>query len=98
MKTPLFALAALTTLATALPASAQESMNIPYQDLNLQTAEGQQALDRRIDQAARKLCGYDEIRTGTRARSKESTNCYRKAKAQAQKQFAAVIEAQQLGG
>ncbi len=98
MKTPLMAFAALATMATALPAGAQESMAITYRDLNLQTVEGQKVLDQRIDQAARKVCGYDQIRSGSRLRSKESTNCYRKAKAQAEKHFAAVVEAQQLGG
>src|SRR5690606_20926984 len=42
MKRPLIALAAATVLgATATPAFA-ESLSIPYQDLNLSTAEGQQ--------------------------------------------------------
>ena len=98
MKNSLMAIAATAVLATALPATAQESMQIPYRDLNLSSVEGQQVLDRRIDQAARKLCRYDEVRTGTRTRSKEVKSCYRKAKAQAKKQFASVIEARQLGG
>lgn len=98
MKTPLIAIAAAATALTALPASAQDNIVIPYRDLNLQTAEGQKVLDNRIHQAVREFCGYDEIRTGTRARSKEVTNCYREAKAQAKKQFAEVVEAQQMGG
>ena len=98
MKAPLIALTAIATALTALPASAQSSMVVPYRDLNLNSAEGQQVLELRIDQAARKLCRYDEVRTGSRARSKESQVCYREAKAQAKKQFALVVEAQQLGG
>lgn len=98
MKTPLIALAAIATAVTALPASAQQSMSVPYRDLNLNSVEGQEVLDTRIDQAARKICRYDEITTGSRARSKEVKSCYRQAKAQAKKQFAEVVEAQQLGG
>ena len=98
MKAPLIALTAIATALTALPASAQQSTTVDYRDLNLQSWEGRQALDARIDQAARKLCRYDDVTTGTRTRSKEVRTCYREAKAQAKKQFASVVEAQQLGG
>lgn len=98
MKTTLMAFAAIATVGTALPAAAEESMNIQYRDLNLATSEGQQILDRRIDRAARSVCGLDDVATGTRLRSNEARNCYREAKAKAKKQFAKVTEAEQLGG
>jgi UrcA family protein len=99
MKTPLIALAAAASALTALPVAAERnSISIAYRDLNLATPEGQAALDHRISKAARAMCGVDELSTGTRLRSGEAIACYREAKAQAKKQVAAAIAAQQLGG
>lgn len=104
MKSAIIALAAIgSTLAAtgaAAPALANtnETMVIEYSDLNLGTAEGQEVLERRIDQAARDICGVDDVRTGTRIRSTDSKKCYREAKAGATKQFAAMIRDQRLGG
>src|SRR5690606_31145656 len=98
MKRPLIALAAATVLgATATPAFA-ESLSIPYQDLNLSTAEGQQTLERRIDQAARTFCGIDRPTTGSRISSRDARQCYAATKTQAQKQSAAILDEKRLGG
>lgn len=98
MKSPLFAITAAAVLgAVATPAFA-ESLSIPYQDLNLATAEGQKALDRRIDDAVREFCGMDRTATGTRISSREARQCYAETRAQAQKQFAAIVDEQRLGG
>lgn len=97
MKTPLMALAASLAVLTAVPASA-ESITVEHRDLNLSSPEGQAALDQRIDRAARKVCGLDEQRTGTRLAPLKDTKCYRQAKAQVKQQVAAAVAAQQLGG
>ena len=102
MKTPLIALAATlaATLAPVAAASAatQNSVTVEYRDLNLASPEGQAALDRRVSQAARKVCGFDAVRTGTRLAPLKDMDCYREAKAKAKQQVAATVAAQQLGG
>lgn len=45
-------------LACAAPAFAEPvSMTVPYGDLDLTKAEGRNALEARLDRAARKVCG-----------------------------------------
>ena len=98
MKRPLIALAAIATFgATAAPAYA-DSLSIPYRDLDLSTAEGQKALDRRIDVAAREFCAIDQQRTGTRIASSGSRRCYVETKRQAKQHFAAILDEQRGGG
>lgn len=97
MKTPLMAFAASLAMLTAIPASAG-TVTVEHRDLNLSSAEGQAALDKRIDRAARQVCGLDEQRTGTRLTPLKDTKCYRQAKAQVKQQVAAAVAAQQLGG
>lgn len=97
MKTTLIALAVTGAVLAGSPAAAEE-MSVAYQDLNLATVQGQEALDRRIDSAARKVCGLDETITGTRLRSNAARRCYADAKAAAKKQLAGIVAEQQLGG
>ena len=97
MKTPLIALAASLAMLTAIPASA-ETVTVEHRDLNLSSAEGQAALDQRIDRAARQVCGLDDARTATRLAPLKDKKCYRQAKAEVKKQVAAAVAAQQLGG
>lgn len=60
----------------ALPASAQEvRFEVQYRDLNLASVEGQQKLDKRIETAARKACGFEKQVTGTRIRSRVAQQC-----------------------
>lgn len=82
-----FAAALMGLTLTAAPAFA-DTLAVRYKDLDLTTAEGQKTLDRRIDAAARQVCGYDEVITGTRLRSRDSVACYKQARAQVQKQVA----------
>ncbi|QYU68553.1 UrcA family protein [Leptolyngbya sp. 15MV] len=98
MRRILIAAAAIASLGTALPASAQESIEVTYRDLNLDTAEGQKALDRRIVRAARQVCGLEDIHTGTRIRPAREQQCYRTALVQAKARVAAIIEAEKRGG
>lgn len=98
MKRPLFAITAAAVLGAAATPAFAESLSIPYQDLNLATAEGQKALDRRIDDAVREFCGVGEQITGSLISSRKARQCYAETRAQAQKQFAAIVDEQRLGG
>ncbi len=97
MKTPLATLAALGLALSATTAQA-ESISIPYKDLNLDTAAGQKTLERRIDKAARKVCGYDRQPTGSRIPDLSVRACVSKAKTEAEAQFASLMDNQSLGG
>lgn len=93
--------AALGLALAATPAAAGtdgESLRIEYRDLNLATSQGQEALDRRIDAAARKYCGADAKRTGTRIPSGKAKSCVAQVRSAAHQQVAALIEEQRLGG
>lgn len=98
MREFLIAAAALATLGLAVPATAQESIDVPYRDLNLGTAAGQKALDGRIDRAARKVCGMNEQRSGTRLRNPASAECFRQARLKARNDVARIRNAESLGG
>jgi UrcA family protein len=83
-------LAAALAAAIALPAAA-ETVAVEYADLDLSTKAGQDQLERRIDNAARAVCGVDNARTGTRLRSQDAKDCYAEAKAQVHAQIAEAI-------
>ncbi|MXP47860.1 UrcA family protein [Altererythrobacter luteolus] len=97
MKRPLIALAAITTMAAAAPAFAEE-IQVNHHDLNLTTIEGQQTLDRRVDRAAKRVCGYNELRSGSRFVTPSMRSCLAKAKAGANSQVAAIVDDKRLGG
>ena len=88
-----FGMAVPTTAALA-----QESINVEYADLNLDTKEGQKKLDLRIRKAVESVCEVNAVQTGTRVRSNESRQCAEQAYASVKKQIAAKIENQKLGG
>jgi UrcA family protein len=83
--------AALGAAMLATPAFAG-STGISYSDLNLATPQGQAQLDRRIDSAARSMCGIADVRTGTMLQGTKNKQCYEAAKASARKQVAERIE------
>lgn len=60
--------AALVLAAVALPATAAETrraaVEVTYADLNLSSEEGAAALIRRLDQAAKQVCGVDYRQRG----------------------------------
>lgn len=97
MKKTLAALAALSLTTLSVSAQAQDAQ-VKFDDLNLATAKGQKMLDRRIDRAARSICGIDRQQTGTRMRDKGAAECYAEAKAKASAQVAALIERSAKGG
>jgi len=87
----------LSAATVSAPAFAEE-VTVSYKDLNLASADGQKTLDRRISKAAKKVCGYDELQTGTRIRSISATACYLQAMQQTKQQVAALVEDARLGG
>jgi UrcA family protein len=93
---PMIAIAAGALLA-AQPALA-ESVKVAYDDLDLSTPKGQKELKERIDAAAKKICGIDDVRTGTRLPSSDSRTCLRDTKQQIQHQLAAVLDQYKAGG
>lgn len=96
------AAASLGVALIATPAIAgdneKNSVTIEFQDLNLNTPEGQEKLEQRIETAAREMCGIDETRTGTRLASSQSRRCLAEARQSAKKRMAQIVREQQLGG
>jgi len=67
--------------AISAPASAEQSDQtrvtaVRYSDLDLASESGQRAMQRRIELAAREVCGVDELATGTRIVSSSARTCY----------------------
>jgi UrcA family protein len=93
---------ALAAAALAVPAIAADgagsTVSVRYNDLNLATKAGQEELDRRLERAARNVCGLDAVRTGTRLPSAEARRCYREARATLDKQFASLVRYDARGG
>lgn len=85
-------------LATAGISAQARSIEVNFADLNLSSPAGQERLAKRVDSAARDVCGMDERRIGTRIRSDEAVACYKAAKAKAHAQFAAAAQQQAKGG
>ena len=99
MKTSLALIAAAGLAVVAAPvAAANQSVTVEYKDLNLSSPKGQKILERRIDAAARQVCGADSTVTGTRIVSRESRACMANAKRQLAKKIASLVEDQRLGG
>lgn len=97
MKTTLMIFAAAGLAVSSAPAMAG-GISVKYDDLNLASPAGQEALDKRIEVAARKVCGADTPTTGTRLQSSEARRCVVEAKRSATQQVAAVVEQRQMGG
>lgn len=87
-------------LAPAVSAQNVESRTtgVTYSDLDLTTQEGVAELDRRIDRAAKQVCGMNDVQVGTRARTREARQCYRDAKRKLERQFARIVNDAQRGG
>lgn len=94
---------AITTAAlagaffTAQPAMA-ESVEVPYEDLDLTTAKDRETLDQRIDKAARQVCGANEATVGSRIRSQEVRACIKQAKQQIEASLAKMGGVKKAGG
>lgn len=102
MTTLAITLAALGLAGTAVtPTLANQAepmtIEVPYSDLNLATAEGQARLDRRLEKAVRLVCGTQSHKGGSRIISSEARACMAKAQADVRQQVAAVMKAKQRG-
>lgn len=99
MLKPIFAALALaaTVLAPVPAAAAPQNHMVRYDDLDLARPADVARLERRIDQAARSVCGlrYDRTALGEFARGRA---CFAKARAQAREQVAMLDTRDGLGG
>jgi UrcA family protein len=86
-------LCALTPPSFAATPEQGNAVEVRYKDLDLKTAEGKSELNRRIETAARSVCGLDQAQTtGTRIRSHSQAECYRNAMRQIEPQFARLVD------
>ena len=97
MKKSILAIVSLGAAMATTPALA-ESKQVGFNDLNLASIEGQETLERRINHAARQVCGYSELKTGTRVATPAMRSCFAKAKKSATAQMAAAVNERRLGG
>jgi len=89
---------AITGLAApALADQVQKTEDVTYADLNLNTMEGQQTLERRVEIAARRVCQMPGDSSDIRQR-KDVRKCLAKARAKAAQKVAAVIADERRGG
>ncbi|WP_395329611.1 UrcA family protein [Novosphingobium sp. BL-8H] len=79
------------SFSVAAPANAKD-VTVTYADLDLTSAEGQKKLDHRLDAAAREVCGYNDVNTGSRLRNSDAVACYDKARAQFSAHVAAAVD------
>ncbi len=79
-------------------AAADEAIGVRFADLDLTSQAGQRTLDRRIDKAARQVCGIDDVVTGTRVRSREAQTCFDQAVRSTRASVARAIEGSRTNG
>lgn len=87
-------------LSTGVAAEERDTRTtgVTYQDLDLSTEEGRTELARRIDNAAKTVCGVNEREVGSNIMSRESRACYRNAKRELERHFAQVVEERSRAG
>lgn len=95
---PVLALAA-TIVTFSIPSIAMadtvtKTMRVQTSDLDLSTEAGARQFDRRVQRAAREVCGLSEIRTGSRITSSDAQDCYDNAVRTARVQFASAATRQ----
>lgn len=102
-KTAVQALCAVALGGAAVsPALAEQfehkTVSVSYADLDLGTAAGQKALDKRVERAVRSACRVTRLDTGTRMMSTDAEICLAKARADAKRQVAEITNNAQRGG
>lgn len=103
MKTVTLTLAAAAIGITGMAAPAMannitvKTETVSYAGINLNTIEGQDLLERRVESAARRVCNYDRSIKGAGPR-RDARKCLAKARIKARQQVATVIEDQRRGG
>ena len=89
--------AALALGSAAHAETVQRTRGVSHADLDLATPEGNAELDRRIEHAAREVCGVGETTVGSRIRSREARACYDQARQQLDQHFAGIRREAQRG-
>jgi UrcA family protein len=96
------ALIAAALAVTPVGAQAQQQerrvVTVTHDDLDLTTEAGRDELERRIDRAARDVCGMEERVTGSRLPPSSVKRCYKQAKRQIGERFAQIMETGARGG
>ena len=92
------AAAAMLGAPAAYAATPGDAVKVSYTDLNLSSEKGQKILERRLDKAAREVCGMDERTTGTRMIDRDSKSCYDGARSKLAREFADVVSNTRRGG
>ena len=97
LTTAALAASLVTVPAFASNGAAAPAIPVTYSDLDLTTAAGARQLDRRLDSAAREVCGMDEILTSNRIIPTETRQCYRETKRHIAQRVAALIDHKRRG-
>jgi UrcA family protein len=84
-------------LLAAQPLAAA-SVEVKYNDLDLSTEQGRKELDRRINDAAKDVCGAGEESVGSRVQSRETRDCIKQAKRQIEQSLAKITGDEKAGG
>ncbi|MFB0611220.1 UrcA family protein [Aurantiacibacter poecillastricola] len=93
------AIAASAMIATpALATNELPTATVRYNDLDLSTQQGQDALERRLHNAAREVCGIDPRTTGFALPTAESRKCYSETIKSFEREIALRAEQQQRRG
>lgn len=94
------ALAAAAAFAApaALAQTEAKSIRVEYKDLNLSSEKGQEILERRLETAARKVCGISSHTTGTHLIRPAARKCYESARRDMNQRFAEVVSNSRRGG
>ncbi len=87
------ALCALTPPTFAATPAQGHTAEVRYSDLDLKTDKGKSELNRRIEKAARAVCGLDQApTTGSHIRPHTQSSCYKNALRQIEPQFARLVD------
>jgi len=98
MQSLALALAAAVLAAPVAAADEAPSVGVRYGDLDLTSEEGQRQLDRRLERAAREVCGLNEKVVGSHLRSQHSRECYREARRDLDQQYAQLVSRKAAAG
>ena len=85
---------AMPAVAAGEPAA---TARVDYKDLDLATKAGRDELERRLDRAARSVCGTDQAMSGTRLPPQAARQCLRDVRARLDRQFASMIGGEPQG-
>ncbi len=98
----IFAAAVAASLLATTPALADEdgagAVSVEYSDLDLTSAKGQAALERRVLAAVNQVCEANSPTTGSHIVPADKRRCLAAARESAKEQVAAILEDVRRGG